>query len=84
MRLVLIEWVDSYARSVSSWEKKENIIEDESNIIIHSVGWVLFESKEKITICAHKQLEETDANWVTGEMHIPKCAIKKLTILRKH
>ena len=76
MKLVLIDWVDSVGDG-TRWRELDDIKKDKP-VKIRSVGWILAETKESMTIVAH--LSDSHGQ---GEMTIPSEAIKKITVLRK-
>ena len=81
MRLVIIEWIDSYGVG-SEWESLDNII-DESHICI-SVGYLAMDGKNIKVVIPHI----SPANDIIGakekgcgDMAIPACSIIKTTDL---
>ena len=81
MKLKLIEWQDS--RGVSAQWQFISTVKDDNLCICNSVGWVIKESKECVTIAPHIGIEIDGDNQVCGEMHIPKRSILKMKTLRK-
>lgn len=82
MRLVLIEWVDSYGCS-SQWRHLENCTPE--LLLCRSVGWLLHDGDDVKVIVPH--LIETDtesriADQGCGDMTIPASAIRSVTDLR--
>lgn len=77
MKLVLVEWVDS-AHS-SGWHILDEISKLDS-LQCRSVGWVLTDTKEQITLISSIA---SDPDQACGSMVIPRRAITKLTTLRK-
>lgn len=75
--LVKITWVDSVkGGNDGPWSLKEDIL-DLTHDEIQSVGWIVRETDESITIVAHVSESE-----YSGEMCIPKSAVIKRKKLR--
>jgi hypothetical protein len=73
--ITIIEWFDSCSIRGGTWhshDDAEQLVPDR----IKSVGWVLKETKEAVTMVPH-----TAEHSVGGEMCIPKVAITKRWIL---
>jgi hypothetical protein len=83
MKLVLIEWVDSHEgrgwRSVPEIEKTAELL------YCRSVGWLISEDKDCLTIASHLSGEKNEGIRIygCGDMCIPKCSIKKRIVLRE-
>ena len=75
MKLLYVEWVDSMV-AASGWSDTEGT-EAIVPAKIRSVGWLLRETGDAITLIAHDGQDE-----VAGFMVIPKCAIKKRRVLK--
>ena len=77
MRLVLIEWVDSYGCS-SVWRKLDEIVA--SPLVCRSVGWIVQENPECKVIVPHmtQEIHEHVIRQGCGDMTIPSCAIIKI------
>jgi hypothetical protein len=74
VRLVLVDWVDSY-RAPMEWEA----LDDEPTLLeCQSVGWLARENKDCVTIVPHWSQFEHGC----GEMTIPRVAIKRIRNLR--
>lgn len=71
MRLVALEWLDS--SSPGRWATA-SAIGDEC-AIIRSIGWVISENDESVTIASHVSQEKDPE--CDGVMTIPKCCIVK-------
>ena len=73
-KLVMIEWVDSVSTGGTVWNDLEDV---EAAVVasVQSVGWVLSETKEQITLSPH--ISES-AEQCSGDLTIPKCAIKRV------
>ena len=81
LRLVRIDWVDSH--SSRGWQQIEDIGEARGGLHCSSVGWLLAEGKETVTIAAHLGLSN-DRRTVTqghSDMTIPRVAITKMRFL---
>ena len=83
MRLVLIEWVDTFGCS-AHWEKIEQPVKG-NLLVCRSVGWLLHDGPECKIIVPHL----TDPDHATasfqgcGDMTIPARAIIRVTPLRR-
>lgn len=73
MKLVMVEWVDSYGVS-SSWEDTSDISKVQPVNCV-SVGWVLFEDDTVVTVLPHKAILPGGGTQGCGEMTIPRQAI---------
>ena len=76
LRLVCIEWVDSVCADQVGWCRREGVAGLTPDIIT-SVGWVLRDDDDSITIVAHN-----GEDMVGGDMCIPKVAVRKVVDLR--
>ena len=74
MQLVLIEWYDSHY--IPGWHREPPM---QKPLVCKSVGWLLYESKEAMTIASH--ITQEDDPQRSGEMTIPRGAIVKVTKL---
>jgi hypothetical protein len=71
LRLVLVEWEDSQGVG-QSWEFLD-ANEPPEVLKCKSVGWLLYESKERITVLPH--IAQTPRGQGCGDMTIPRSAI---------
>lgn len=71
-KLVEIQWVDSYGVT-PSWEEIEDVIDDVSCTVIHSVGYVIKETADSISLASNICTKTSN---VCGVMTIPKVSIK--------
>ena len=81
-KLYYIEWIDSYSPIKQVWERISEL-ETPQNLICVSVGWIIKQNKDYITICPHIS-DITNKDFfgeVCGIMNIPQKAIKKKKIL---
>lgn len=80
MRLVLIEWVDSFGCS-PSWEKLSEFQESEP-MVCRSVGWLLVDGKDVKVVVPHltgdHDVSETQG---CGDMTIPTVCIRRIVDL---
>lgn len=79
MKLVYMEWVDSYGCS-SDWISLEDCKPKE--LVCKSVGWLLFDGPECKVIVPH--IAEESPNTIAqgcGDMTIPTSAIRKIVDL---
>lgn len=65
MRLVLVVWLDAVSEDASGW-KSLDLIRKQRPPRIESVGWVLCENDEFITLVSSKDNEDCD-----GDVTIP-------------
>mgnify|MGYP000676822312 CR=1 FL=1 len=71
--IAYVEWVDSAKFSTRVWNDAEDVSKAKL-AVCRSVGYVIHEDKESITIAAHAGYDFRD---VSGDMKIPKAAITK-------
>jgi hypothetical protein len=76
MKLVYVEWLDSLG--CDGWQRVETLAED-GNMLHKSVGWLLTDKKEFITIVPHLRMNEKSGR---GDMQIPRPAITKIKTLK--
>ena len=82
MRLVLIEWRDSWGCS-SSWQSIEECKPDA--MVCRSVGWLLYDGDDCKVVVPHLSDERAQVpRQGCGDMTIPTCAIVKMTDLADH
>lgn len=68
---VYIEWHD--AKGVHQrWEHLEEYMDEPPNYIVHSVGFVLRESKTVLHIAAHVHRDEEGDIQFCGDIQVPK------------
>jgi hypothetical protein len=81
MKLVLVEWVDSYGCS-PKWQPLEAAVRKPMRC--KSVGWLLHDGPDCKVIVPHISDEKTDEIPAQGcgDMTIPNSAILKITSLR--
>lgn len=74
-RLVLLEWVDSHKSN--DWKDIELLADGCDHLHIRSIGWVIAENDDCITIVPHLSGEKNGNVRVygCGEMTIPRVAI---------
>lgn len=77
---VLIEWLDSKG-IYSDWRHESDGFEDIKLCYCHSVGFIIKETSEALSIASHKTIQ--DEVQVSGIMTIPKVAINKIVELEK-
>lgn len=46
----VVEWLDHCSTKGGQWESFEDICEDLKPLTVHSVGWVIKETKESVTL----------------------------------
>jgi hypothetical protein len=82
--LVYIEWVDSAA--MHGWRSLDYIKEEATVAVIQSVGWIIRESEESITIVAHmhKELPQNGVTrYASDPTTIPTAMITTRRVMRK-
>lgn len=75
-RLVYVEWIDSASASEGRWVDLARISPDP--MLIRSVGWVLHDTKEALTVVA--SISEEDG--CSGDTTIPRVAIRRVVTLK--
>jgi len=76
----MITWVDS--SGMEGWQHLEHIKECWDNLDVVSVGWILEESDEAVLVVPHIASHgQNKGGQGRGDLTIPRCAIKELTIL---
>jgi hypothetical protein len=79
VRLVLVEWVDSY-RSLASWMDLEDF--PDRPLTCRSVGWLLRDTAECKVIIPHLTADHEDVQKQgCGDMTIPTQAVLKIVDL---
>ena len=82
MKTVYLEWIDSYRTGSTVWVDKRDA-EEGHDPTCCSVGFVVCEDKESITLAGHMDHKGTKkSGHVSGNMTIPKCAVRKRRIVR--
>ena len=76
MRLVLIEWLDSYGCG-SNWEPCEDVTPP--SLRCRSVGWLIADTAEYKTVVPHLNSVEHGC----GDMTIPSCAVLNIRDLQE-
>ena len=78
--LIEIDWVDSY--SLEGWMSRDSDIgvNDKSPHLCKTVGYVFVERKDWITTTA----STSNGGNIHGCLSIPKVAVTKVKVLRKH
>jgi len=78
MRLVLVDWLDSYGCS-SSWQALEGCAP--SLMVCHSVGWLLHDGEDCKVIVPHVSDGDGAPQQGCGDMTIPVKAIIRISEL---
>lgn len=78
MKTVYLEWVDSTSHSGNRWEDKERVIRHSGVSRCKTIGFVLKEDADQITII---NSIDTKYDNVSGDMTIPKCSIRKRRVV---
>ena len=80
MKLVLIEWADSFG-CPQGWHFADEVTP--APTVVHSVGWLLKETKEYKLLAPHINKPGTSERpQIAGYIIIPIGAIKRQTVLR--
>jgi hypothetical protein len=76
--IVLVVWEDSLG-CPQGWQRFEEC--EPSTVTIRSVGWILRETEEAITLCPHIGKVDGEENQGQGIMTIPKrCVLTRTAI----
>jgi hypothetical protein len=78
--LVRVTWLDS--SGPSGWNRLKSVI-GPFDLTCESVGWLMEDTPDRVTLCAHVAISDPDNPIVDGVMTIPKCAIKRRKVLVK-
>ena len=77
MKLVQVKWVDSH--SFDSWVDIEQLKDYSEVVHVVSVGWLVNECKETVTITPHVAFGKGgEISQCSGDMTIPRVAITKI------
>lgn len=81
-KIYIVEWIDSYSPTLNKWEHFDDV-EDPSELICISVGWIIKENDKYITIVSHiSDITNKEGHGeVCGNMTIPKKAIKSKKLI---
>ena len=79
-----VEWVDTISNCKTAWHDSEEAVPEaqaikESDMMCYTTGWVIAENNDTLTI-VHSY---TDVE-VSAPITIPKCAVRKRTLLKEH
>jgi len=82
MKTVYLEWVDAYRTGGPAWIDKRDV-EKGSDPLCCSVGFIVCEDKESISIAGGLDGRDLrNSGYVSGNLTIPKSAIRKRRIVR--
>jgi hypothetical protein len=83
MDLLLIEWVD--AHSGKGWQELEDMRERNGPLHCRSVGWLISQNQEYVTIAAHLSGERNENVVICGcgDLAIPRRCIVTIKVLHK-
>lgn len=77
-RIIYVKWVDSISYGSSVWTNKDVVVKSEAGLpVLESVGFLLKETADAVVIAGH-----VGDGSISGDMSIPKVAIKKRRWLR--
>jgi len=74
-KLLFVEWLDAASESEPGWKALESI--DPNPVVCWSVGWLLHENTDAITIASSVNAEHFD-----GDVTIPKSWIRRQVELK--
>ncbi len=77
-RLLLVEWDDHKSPYRDSWETPRTVVQGNQPLRCVSVGWLIAENDEVLTLCASRSASDMFSNQST----ILKNCIRKRRILR--
>lgn len=81
MRLIYVEWVDSFSVGVPIWNPVEDVSQAANQrTICKSAGFMIEETREHVVVAGHLGHDEQQCG---GHIIIPKVAIKKRRWLSK-
>lgn len=83
MKLVLVEWLDSH--SGRGWQEIGRIKEASIPLYCRSVGFLAEDGKDCKVLVPHIAGEKNEDIVLlgSGDISIPTCSIKKITVLRQ-
>ena len=76
-KVVYVEWDDSASSAGSIWKNKETVA-NFNTCRCKTIGFVIKETKDTLTIVSSSD----GGDYVSGDMSIPKSAIRKRRIVR--
>jgi len=79
MKTVYLEWVDSTSWCGNAWKSKDTLLKESEVDRCKTIGFVLKEDAESITVV---NSFNSDCELASGDVTIPKCAIRKRRIVR--
>lgn len=80
--LVYLEWVD--ASAIHGWQSLDDIQRDGAPLVIQSVGWIVHETDDAITLVAHMHKDNPNAvRQMSDPLTIPKGIIRERRTMRK-
>ena len=82
MRLVCVEWVDSFGCS-ADWQDLPDVASAPAPVTCRSVGWLLHDADDCKTIVPHLSDAQHDhvKHQGCGDMTIPTCSIRRIVDL---
>lgn len=75
--IVLVEWVDS--SRTTDWTYAEPTL---ARMLHQSVGYLSHENEDAVNIRPHRARDSDGEEQHVGDMTIPRCCIKKISVLR--
>ena len=83
MKMVLVEWVDSFGCS-PSWEELPQKGSKVTCMVCRSLGWLVYEDDKVIVVAPHLSNEHDKcAVQACGEMTIPKVAVIRCVMVKE-
>lgn len=80
-KLMYVKWKDHWGPSHTKWITYDNKFEPEP-MTVESVGWVLYDNKDILTLVPHKYYQDDDAGAGQGEINILKSCIVSKKVLQ--
>ncbi len=86
--IVEVHWIDSSSCGAETWNDISSFLKNKTETLEwRSIGYLIFETDDRIGICASLSLHEDSEHFgigqVSGTMTIPKIAIVKMRVLSK-
>ena len=77
MKIVRVEWIDSISCGGSVWANNDEVAKLMPDTI-KSVGFLVKEEDDFLIVAGHVGGHQT-----SGDICIPRCAVQRVTVLRK-
>jgi hypothetical protein len=81
MRLVLVEWMDSYA--ARGWKTKADLDAAMNNrVTCRSIGWIFGRTKDYLMVVPHLSFTRQGVEHGSGDLCIPHRSILKIKTIK--